>query len=58
MITAAGKALLQICGGQAETVKPEHGKTAYSSRVSSWPAWWNVKGPSKMWSRHVDAAVQ
>jgi hypothetical protein len=22
------------------------------------PAWWNVNGPSKMWSRHVDAAIQ
>ncbi len=22
------------------------------------PAWWNVNGSSKMWSHHVDAAIQ
>jgi hypothetical protein len=22
------------------------------------PAWWNVNGPSKMWSCHVDAAIE
>lgn len=34
----------------------------YSLRVSSpalaRPAWWNVNGPSKMWSRYVDGAIQ